>query len=174
MIKPKRYIDSIFILLLALLSCYSIYGHFKDGYVLSVYNYLGFTLLLIFTLLKFAKPDSEFYGVFILLFLSTFNIANFSFVVSKFNDLPFNIFSFFALVVYSVINRDMVIHIIKRVLRGSDKEQEDSRNKMISFYYEKFKIVDAEEFAEILKNFKKYPAEAQIALKQIKTEKDII
>ena len=174
MIKPKKYIDIIFILLLALLSCYSIYGHFSSGYVLSIYNYLGFTLLFIFTLLKFAKPDKEFYGVFILLFLSTFNIVNFSFVAATFNNLPFNIFSFFALVVYSVLNRDMVAQIVKRALKGSDKEQEDSRTKMISFYYDKFNQCDKEEFERILKNIGGYPTEAQIALKQLSIEKDII
>jgi hypothetical protein len=172
MIKPKKYIDIIFILLLALLSCYSIYGHFSTGYTLSIYNYLGFSLLLIFTLLKFSKPDRELYGMFILLFLSTFNIINFNVVVVKFNNLPFNIFAFFALVVYSAINKDMVTQIVKKGLKGSEKEQEDRRNKMISFYYDKFNKCDEEEFEQIFRNIEEYPMEAQSALKQLSTGKD--
>ena len=55
-------------------------------------------------------------------------------------------------------------------MKGTQKEQEDKHNKMAFFYYEKFRICDAEELKGIYKNYKEYPEEAQVALKRLETE----
>ena len=169
MIKPKKYADIAFLVLLGLLIGISISRHFEGGYVLSVSNYLGFTFLLILVIIKIIKPKKEWFLVLIILILYAMNIINFT--VERFN---LNMIGVFMLIIYCWINKEMIIQLGKRALVGSDAEQKEKRDKMIIFYYDKFKICGTEEFDQIFNNFSKYPVEAQIALKQIKTEKDKI
>jgi len=169
MIKPKKYVDVAFLVLLGLLISISISRHFEGGYVLSVYNYLGFILLLILISIKIIKPEKEWFLVLRLLILYALNIINFT--VEQFN---LNFIGLFLLIIYCCINKEMVIHLVKRTFAGSVGEQKERRDRMIRFYYDKFKICNTEEFDQIFSNFSKYPIEAQIALKQIKTEKEII
>jgi hypothetical protein len=169
MIKPKKYVDITFLVLLGLLISISIYRHFEGGYVLSVKNYLGFAILLIMVSVKIINPKKEWFLVLRLLILYALNIINFT--VEQFNV---NMIGIFMLIIYCWINKKMTIQFVKRIFKGSDAEQKQNRDKMINFYYNKFKICDTKEFDQVFSNFSKYPIEAQIALRKIKTEKDKI
>lgn len=183
-IKPKKYIDIIFLILLGLLLAMSIYRHFTGGFVLSVNNYLALVLWLGVVIVKITRPEKSNYLLLLLLVLSIFNITNFTIEVFKvgfsvgyagyFDGIHINIISFLLLVVYYFTNRNFVLQTVKILIKGSDKDREKERDKKIAFYYQKFNVCEPAEFDKIFANFKEYPAEAQIALKQIKAEKDKI
>jgi len=80
---------------------------------------------------------------------------------------------FLILVIYVMVNVGALIDLYQLVTKGSKKEQEDARNKNVTFYYEKFGGCSNIELADALKRYSDYPIEAQIALKRIKAEKGI-
>lgn len=181
MIKAKKYIDFIFLALLGLSISVSLCLHFTEGFVLSINNYLALLSWIFVLLFKLIKPDKEFFGVLILLLLSTLGVINFTIITVNaelhhsesgfvYNGIGFNIIFFLLLIVYLVMNKRATSYI-KILLRGSEKEQEEKRNKMINFYYEKFKVFGDQEFNELINNFDHYPVEAQVALNRIKAEK---
>jgi len=165
MIKPKAYTDLVFITIIGLFIVISIYLHFFNSYILPINYYPGVVCWLIVVGLKIFITKKEYFLVLILLLLFSFNIINFT--VVRFNV---NILGFILLIIYMIINRKMVSLICRNIFIGSDEEQEEKRNKRISFYYEKFKRCEAGELNVILNNFGDYPAEAQIALNKIKDE----
>ena len=76
--EPKsRYTDIAFLSLFGLLIVVSIIAHFRDGYVLSINNYVAFITWLIVGYNFFISDKKWKYSVLVLLLLSTFNIINF-------------------------------------------------------------------------------------------------
>jgi hypothetical protein len=75
------------------------------------------------------------------------------------------------LILYSFINSDSAVKFFRIIFKGSDSEQEEKRNKMVDFYYNKFNALETREFENVLKNLNDYPVEGQIAIKKIVTER---
>jgi hypothetical protein len=166
MVKPKKYTDLIFISILGLFIVISIYLHFIDGYVLPINFYPGLISWLIVVGIKIYNTRKEYFLVLIVLLFYSVNIINFT--VVSFN---INLLGVLLLVIYSLINKEMIMSVSEKVFKGSKEEQETERNKLIDFYFEKFKKCEVEELKEIFNNFNNCPLEAQIALKKVREEK---
>ncbi len=182
MSKKSKYTDTAFLSLFALFIIVSVVAHFKNGYVLSINNYVAFISLLIVGYNFFISDKKWKYSVPVLLLLSTFNIINFYVAIINssvyhindrliFNWPGFNIVAFIFLIVYSFTNSDSAIKFFRIIFKGSDSEQEEKRNKMIDFYYNKFNGLEGNDFENVLKNLTDYPTEGQIAIKKIIAER---
>ncbi len=82
--------------------------------------------------------------------------------------------TFVILILFTAVNYSVMFELYYLLTKGSKKEQEDKANRDVEFYYKKFNECSADEFYESLKMCNDYPVEAQLALKRIKEEKDII
>ncbi|MEN0054297.1 MAG: hypothetical protein AAGC65_11535 [Mucilaginibacter sp.] len=179
MVKPKKSVDTAFLIFLGLLLSTTVFRHFDGNYVLSINNYLAFIFWMVVIVFKIVKPEKSYYLVPILLVLSVFNIINFTIEVfrfgisigksEQFEGFYINFLAVIELIIYSFINKRFIINIFK----SSDKEKEDDYNKMMGFYYKKFKAINTEEFNSIFTDIKNYPLEAQAALNKIKNEREI-
>lgn len=115
-------------------------------------------------------------GLLVILFIPLFGILNYSYSftdadttytysAAKFMGIS-PIVSFF-LLIYIIINFNVIGEVFKRLWRGSEAEQSAQHDKMVRFYYEKFKQCSDEELVEIKSKYSKYPAEAREAIDKI-------
>jgi hypothetical protein len=123
------------------------------------------------------------YILFFALIILMFNAIRFSYTVvvgnvsttyhsSQFNGI-INPIVFIILITYFVVNIDALIQLYQLIAKGSKKEQQNSENKKIDFYYKQFNSCSDEELTRIFKIYNDYPNEARIALTRIKSEKGI-
>jgi len=77
---------------------------------------------------------------------------------------------FLFLVIYIIINRSVIVNTFRRFRKGSESEQAIQHDKMVEFYYNKFKECSDYELLEIKSMYKEYPAEAQEAIDKINSE----
>ncbi|WP_429263586.1 hypothetical protein [Mucilaginibacter sp. 3215] len=184
MLKPNKIVDISFLILFGISALITIYQGISNTFLLTINNYLAFLLYAIMVGLKFYSPIKGKYGVLILLGLSLVDIINFSAVVINakiyhldsgwsVNGLGFNIIAFILLIVYYFFNTDFVLYILRSLFVGSDKELADKKEKLVNFYYNKFREENNENFDSIFKNIETYPDEAQVALKKIKIEREV-
>ncbi len=181
--KIKLIIDYVFISVLWILVGIVFYEIYFNDFVGHLDNALAFILLTNVTFFKVIKLHKYSWFLIALLVLGVFQIVNFNIlqmtfraVISDTNSFSvgFDYILFLLLVVYCILRRDLVKHIISVVFNGSKEEQTQQENKMIAFYYDKFDSCNAEELTVILKNFGDYPLEAQKALNKIKVERNLI
>lgn len=172
--KKAKYIDSSFLLIFFLLAILTMYRHLSAGFILSINNYLGFLLLIMFIGIWFLKKELNKYLVFILLY--TFNIINFTverFNISvgadvrelQFTPISINPIAVILLIIYLCLNGST----IKQLYTDNDKESADKLNKKVDFYYNKFSNCSEGELTVIFSNYDKYPEEARIALDKLKS-----
>ena len=177
--KSGNIIDLCFSALLGILVGICLYRHFVYNLIFNVRNYLAFLSLVLLTVFLISKPNSKKNFLFWLLVLSTFQLTDFSIGTSIFSmgikdgnslSIWFDPIVFILLVSYSLICRDMVVGMIRNFFSGSEQDQEEEKQKLIKFYYDKFIGLDTNQLAEIYKNYNEYPVEAQISLAKIKKE----
>jgi hypothetical protein len=140
-----------------------------------------FIISLIFRILKLRKGQ---YLLFILLLALLFNIrlsfriangdVSTTYYSERFPALGFNPIIFLVLILYVIVHRNVIISLFRKLFYGSEKEQDEKRNKNIAFYYDKFSGCSSEELESILKMYEDYPAEAQIALKRIQQDRKVV
>jgi hypothetical protein len=106
------------------------------------------------------------------LLLGTFNVLNFEVARITINPGGFDPFLLLLLIIYYIINRRSVNRILFAFIYGDKKEIGNKHEKMVDFYFEKFKKCDTTELEQINKNFDEYPVEAQIALTKIIDKKE--
>jgi len=183
--KPEKYTDIVFMAFLGISLGIAIYMHFAGGYVLSVNYYIALALWAIVVISKIIRFKKEFFGVFSLLLLAIIGVINFSVYTINANTYHtdngilysgpgFNIYLIFPVIIYGAINAKMVTGVIKTLFKGSEAEQQANTNKLIDFYYEKFSVCDKTELDELMAKFKDYPYEAQVALRRIGDERNIM
>jgi hypothetical protein len=82
--------------------------------------------------------------------------------------------TFLVLMLFFGFNYSAIINRFQLLIRGSEKEQNEELSKKMEFYYNKFNSCSNAELVDVFKMYNDYPVEAQLALKRIKEEKDII
>lgn len=182
MLRPNKIVDISFLILLGICCLITIYQGVSNIFLLTINNYLAVIVYAVLVGLKVYSPSKGRYNVLILLVLSLFNLINFSAVVINstiyhldsgwsVNGVGFNIIIFFFLFIYILLNKDFVTHTLRSLLVGSDKEIAAKKEKMVKFYYNKFKKESNEDFDIIYFNIQSYPDEAQIALEKLKEDR---
>jgi hypothetical protein len=177
--KPNKIVDLIFLSLLGLLIILTVVRHYQFSSILSLNNYLGFTIWSFLVINRGLKVSLPSYSILVILILFTFNIVNFTVEIFEarigiesrpdltFNSLSVNPVGFLLFLIYSIINRGFFRSLIKDLLNGTAEEQALEAKKAVSFYFEKFKDYNEEEFNKVVGNLNEYPEEAQIAIKRI-------
>ncbi|MEB0261683.1 MULTISPECIES: hypothetical protein [unclassified Mucilaginibacter] len=79
---------------------------------------------------------------------------------------------FIIMVIYIIVNISAIKNAFRFFRHGSDAEQTEKYDKMIQFYYEKFKECPDNEFIEIKSRYEDYPSEAQEAIHKISLERN--
>ena len=167
------------LLVLGYLLVVAVFLHFNNGYVFSLNYYVGFVAWIVVVCYKVFYKDIK-YGVLVLLLLSFFNIIVFTVSISSFTVgfLGSNIVSpgidpliSTILIIYCNVNRDLVTGFYRKFFKASEQELKEKEEREIEFYYKKFITRSIDELADINRDFKQYPLEAQIALKKIYKEK---
>jgi hypothetical protein len=178
--KSGKYIDiGILITSVFLLGLFVSWQIANNGFIINTTIALFlFSVSLVFKMLNFRRVQ---YVVFILLVILLFNIK-LSFQLSNGDGLTtyysesfamgFNPLVLCVLIGYIVINREVVGGLFKSLFHGSAKEQDEKKNKEVTFYYDKFSKCSSDELNGALKVYSEYPEEAQIALKRIQQERN--
>lgn len=173
----KAKIDYAFLSLLGILLVISIVTVPTSEYVLNITNYLGIIAWSFVLVIRIIKPRLGRYFVACLILLTTLNLISFELIRTSasigFGSLStpsVNPGAFLLLFVYYLINQESINNKIKQTFNGSVEEREVKRQKMIVFYMNKFEGLTPEEFETIYTNFKDYPVEAQVALKQLRSK----
>ena len=180
--RKLNYFDLSLFVALLLTVAWVFYLDVKGEFYYTANDIIDVLLLLFSFLIVLGKSTKARYLVMVLLLLSLFNTITFSYSIdgteytskSSFNigNFGFNSFAFLLTVFYILIDWKYHIHSLKVLFHGSKEEQEHKGEKMINFYYEKFKNCSPEELTKIMNDFKLYPTEAQIALERINEEKN--
>jgi hypothetical protein len=177
--------DFIFIGALGILIINTITQSILFNYLLSINNYLGFAAWLLILLLRIFKSRIGRYGLGVLLILGLFNIINFTLArvfltvgfggVSKapIETVGLNPIVLLVLIIYYFVNKKSINRILAHLFYGSQEEREREHQKKVDFYLKKFEDCDSNELDQMFNNLKDYPAEAQIALNQIRGQKTI-
>nr|WP_121272503.1 hypothetical protein [Pedobacter schmidteae] len=170
----KKTSDFIFIAVIGLLAANTIFQSIWYGNVLSLNNYVGFVLWIIITVLRFSNNQYRRYGLTILLFLSTLNIANLTVGSISFNafygdieSISVNPIMLLILIIYYIINEKTVKKELRRIFFPSEEEKQSEHQMQIDFYYRKFENCGNEELKNIIINKEQYPMPAQIALDKL-------
>jgi hypothetical protein len=184
--RGKTYLDFIFLGLIGLLICLSIFRYFNDNFLLTVNTYLGFLSWLVVVIIKLRYPDKSKFYLAGLLILSTLNIISFTAEYWTFGSnnlieyngiyfsfLSLNPLSFLLFIIYAIFNGYTIKDLFNRLLKKSEVEVEEEYEKLLKFYYEKFVSCSVEELEGINRNFKDYPMEAQKAIEMVMEERKI-
>jgi len=182
MLRPNKIVDISFLIFLGTCCLITIYQGVSNVFLLTINNYLAVIVYVVVVGLKVYSPSKGRYNVLILLVLSLFNLINFSAVVINstiyhldsgwsVNGVGFNIIVFVFIIIYFFLNKDFVTYTLRSLLVESDKEIVAKKEKMVKFYYNKFKKETNGEFDRIYFNIKSYPDEAQIALEKLKEDR---
>ena len=180
--SKKNLIDIITLTVIGLFISIGLFHHFSNNYILSVNFYLGCICCIVIGFYKYYTRKGK-YLVFLLLVFLTFNIllcsasiATFESVHYLYNDGEIIVASpgvnpllLLLLIIYSVINID----VVRTLFYGTEEEVSKKLNVSVDFYYKKFNSYSTEELADVFKIFKEYPAEAQMALKKIREERNL-
>ncbi|SMC60788.1 hypothetical protein [Pedobacter nyackensis] len=176
----KRKVDFIFIGLLGTLMVNTLVQSKLTGTELSINNYGGGIIWIIITVLRFTNHRYRRYGLAILLFLGTVNIANLglgniSFSVGFGNLDPIGIdpIIFLLLIIYYFINKNDIQKAFKTMFFSSDEENQIEHQKLTDFYFKKFKNCSNTELETILESFNEYPLAAQSAIEELCKMKNI-
>ena len=181
--KKISFFDFFVLGLISVFTYFYVDIHFASdfGYIFSFNDILLFSLILFSIRYIFYKSDKGQYILLFSLIVGLINVIKFSYTVNdvtystsssaQFGSFSFNPFAFFLLLFFALVNRKEIMKLIRTILNGSEEEQLVKHNKMIDFYYDKFNTCADSELVAILANYKKYPEEAQMALKKIETEK---
>jgi hypothetical protein len=173
----KAKIDYAFLGLLGVLMAIAVVDVLTSDYIFNISNYFGFAGWTIALVLRIVKPRLGRYAIAWLIALGTLNMLSFelvrtsvSFGFGSFSTIGINPQMLLILVAFYLINRKSINSKIAQTFKGSAEEQEAKRQKMVDFYTDKFKDLDKPEFEEIFNKIDSYPDEAQIALKQIRSQ----
>jgi hypothetical protein len=156
-----------------------------ENFTVSIDDILALILLIFSMRLLVTQSAKGQYIVLGVLIISLINILQFNIVIGEerhttthtalsIGALSFNAFTFLLLIFYCVINWKGVKTAIKVLLRGSESEQKEKREKLLVFYYDKFKNCTEDELLVAFGMFKNYPLEAQEALNKIKSERILL
>jgi hypothetical protein len=180
----KAKFDFLFLGILGLLIGNTIIHSYLFNYLLSINNYLGFGSWVIVLVLRLVNTRLGRYGTALLLILGTLNILNFglgtvslSFSIGNIDQIPtepvgLDPVILLILIIYYFTNKKTVNRILSDIFYGNSKEQIQERQKKVEFYLEKFENYNSVEFDKILQSLKDYPIEAQIAIKEIRDQKE--
>jgi hypothetical protein len=182
MAKATKYVDiGILIISLFLLGLFVNWQIANNDFIINgTIALFLFSVSLIFKIFNFRKGQ---YPLFILLVILVFNIK-LSFQISNgdgsttyysesFPSLGFNPIVLLVLMVYIIVNLEVIAGLFKWLFHGSVKEQEQKKGINVNFYYDKFSRCSADELKGVLKMYNEYPEEAQIALEKIQQERNI-
>lgn len=183
MLKSKFNTDYIFLGLLGVLLCNTIYQHVINDIVLNLNNYLALAAWVLCFVLVLTKIGLAKYAIATLLLLGLFEVFNFMPGSTKLaidigdisnpdmNGIGFSPVVFLFCVAYYIANKTIVHQFFSKRLHDSDDQRFEKQNKMIAFYYNKFSCCSTDEFAVILTNYNDYPEEAKIAIDRVKESK---
>ena len=176
--KRAVYINVSFFVISILLLGLLIYWQITGGFLMASETLAMCLLSLGFIFKKYnlIKVQWISFGLLVVLLVG---IINFSYTVQngdttttyhtiKFNSPSINPIVFIILLAFTVVNW----RIFARLLYGSEEEKQEDFDKKVSFYYHKFKDETNNELEIILKLYKEYPKEAQVALTKIKEERE--
>ncbi|TWJ03477.1 hypothetical protein JN11_01020 [Mucilaginibacter frigoritolerans] len=182
--RKYNYFDIGIFITLLLIVVGVFYKDIDGSFFYTLNDFLDVVLLIFSLRIIFGKPGVERYLVIVLLFVCLFNLLTFTYMVDgakyssrswiKIGHLGFNPFTFLLLIIYAFIDRKYLSYLFGNIFYGSKEEQENKKEKLINFYYDKFNNCTSEELSKILDDFELYPVEAQIALNKIKEEKVIV
>lgn len=132
---------------------------------------------------KIYKVRAATYIIFLILVVLLFQPITYSYTVSEGNasithsssrfDTLISPIVLLVLVCHIMFNYASMIDLYHLLVRGSEKEQREKREKVVDFYYNKFSTCSNIELEDIFKSYNEYPAEAQEALSRLKSEKGI-
>lgn len=166
--------DYIFLGILGLITAITIIGVIVNGIQLTVTNYIAFAAWLTALFIKLSKNKLGRYAIGILLILGTFNICNFlpgttwmNFGFGNTVLLQFNPIIFIILAAWYFVNKRVIKVVYSKVFKDSAEEEAIRHQKMIEFYFEKFKDCSEAELEAIHANMSNYPDEAQTALRKL-------
>ncbi len=152
----------------------------KDiGFILSI-NEISAILLLLFSIrIVFLNSSKGQFLLLSMLFFTLFNLISVNYTVDNIEysssvtahigKLSFNPIAFIFIIYFCIINRNSLL----TSFFGDEKERDDKRNKLMQFYYDKFKNCTLEELEKFFEMFDDYPQEAQLALRKIHREKEL-
>ena len=183
--KPNRFVNIIIWLIFFLLAIQLFFWPITGVFLLTMNANIALVLGFVSLLLKFHKSKKGQYVIFISLVLLTFNIITFipeiiqgdvsgTDILVKFGLLGIDPISFLLLIAYCIINIRTIAALLRTLFYVSEKEQEENENKNITFYYDKFNTCSSDELNNVLKMYKEYPEEAQIAIKRVQEERNVI
>jgi len=118
--------------------------------------------------------------LFFLLIVPLFNFLHFSYSFTQngssytYNSTHFVGISpvvLLILLVYSWITKSVIIGALRTLRFGSEQEQTSRFDKMVDFYYQKFKESTDIELIDIKSRYDQYPLEAQKAINKIVLER---
>ncbi len=185
MIKPNKYIDIFLLTLLAFLIILGLYRYFADGAVVYLNNILAAVSLVYGIILKIKNSNRGRYVVITLLLLSTVGILNYIVsMIARVGSSSTDTFSFIQypgidpltlpiLIIYCVINRSFFWECYSLLFHGSKEYRQSESDKKVDFYYKKFTESTDEELVRIYSMYNEYPVEAQVALQNIKQERNL-
>jgi hypothetical protein len=155
-----------------------------ENFAISIDDILAVILLVFSMRLLVTQSTKGQYIVLGVLMISLINILQFNIIIGgeshtthttlNIGALSFNAFTFLLLIFYCIINWKGVKVAIKVLFHGSESEQKEKREKLLVFYYDKFKNCTEDELSRAFGMFKEYPLEAQEALNKIKSERILL
>lgn len=171
--------------LLFVLVSWVLFIDFFINYTISLDDILALILLTFAIRLVLTQSVKGQYVVLGILIVSLINILQFNIIIRKesyttthnsatVGALSFNAFAFLLIIFYCFVNWRGLKAGVKVLLRGSESEQSEKREKLLVFYYDKFKGFTEDELRTAFGMFKDYPLEARQALQQIKNERNIL
>ena len=100
---------------------------------------------------------------------STDGATTYTYHSAKFNGLSPIVFVI--ILIYLTVNISAIKSVFKRTLYESEAQLGEKFDKMIEFYYLKFKECSDEEFTEVKSRYDHYPLEAREAIDKINKER---
>ena|ERR1700744_1700253 len=179
MSKRSIYINTglfiISVLLIGLLIYWQISGEFLMAN--ETFAMFLFSISLIFKKYNVVKAQ---YFLFVIFFIPLLQLANFSYTITsndssityssgKFMSLGFSPIVFIIFIAYLAVNRNAFFNLFY----GSAEEKNESFDKNVTFYYNKFNEFSEDELKDIFDMYKDYPKEAQVAFLQIQSEREL-
>jgi len=170
----EKIIDVIFLGILGLFIIFIFFQHFANYAVIRFTNWLAIISVVWLVIYRVWFGWKYKFLLLAILFLGSFELFNFSTTLSYLGirgvtNIWISPLLLLIFILYVILRSDLIIDLIHYIKANSPENEK----KMKDFYYNKFKTMTVAEFEEALKCFDEYPAEAQVSLMKLKTERGL-
>ncbi|MGB1248838.1 MAG: hypothetical protein ACPG4Z_08115 [Chitinophagales bacterium] len=166
----KDWIEFIPLMILSIISIYSVIKVIFSDYIFSLPQQIGIPILSICLFLFFISRSVYKYVTGLILFVSTFNLIGFNAtnIVMNFSFFPFpiQIDAFFVSLIFGYIHRQDILAFLKKSIHEKQKEQ---NNKIATFRYH-FRNLNTNQLLEKI-NDKTIVGDAKTAALELLNEK---